>query len=58
MRSPAWIVLIEGWGDVDPFCALADDVATGAAFGDAVAPPDIGVYRLQNARGPLPWSVA
>ena len=55
---PRWIVLIEGWGDAEPFGALCDEVLTDAAFEDALAPPDLGVYRLQNSRGKLPWSAA
>ena len=53
---PRWIVLIESWDDVGPFGALCADLLTGAAFADAVAPPELGLYRLQNSRGPLPWS--
>jgi hypothetical protein len=55
---PRWIVLIESWGDVEPFGALCDELLGNAAFGDASAPPDLGVYRLQNSRGKLPWSAA
>ncbi len=53
---PRWIVLVESWDDVEPFCALCDELLTDAAFEDAQAPPELGVYRLQNARGNLPWS--
>ncbi|MEP6678867.1 MAG: hypothetical protein ABJB78_06175 [Betaproteobacteria bacterium] len=53
---PRWIVLIESWGDVEPFRALCGEVLGDAAFADAAAPPELGIYRLQNARGPLPWS--
>jgi hypothetical protein len=55
---PRWIVLIESWGDVEPFCAIVDEAVSGAAFSEAVAPPEVGIYRLQNARGKLPWSAA
>ena len=55
---PRWIVLVESWDDVEPFCALCDELLTDAAFEDAQAPPELGVYRLQNARGKLPWSAA
>ncbi len=53
---PRWIVLIESWDDTEPFCALCDELMADAAFEDALSPPELGVYRLQNARGPLPWS--
>ena len=53
---PRWIMLIESWDDVEPFGALCAEVLTDAAFEDAVAPPALGIYRLQNSRGPLPWS--
>jgi len=55
---PRWIVLIESWDDVERFRALCDEILTDAAFEDAQTPPDLGVYRLQNARGALPWSAA
>jgi hypothetical protein len=55
---PRWIVLVESWDDVDPFCALCDELLTDAVFEDALAPPALGIYRLQNARGKLPWSAA
>ena len=47
---PRWIVLLEGWGDAVPFEAQARAFAAGAAFRGASAPPDLAVYRLQNAR--------
>jgi hypothetical protein len=47
---PRWIVLVEGWGDVDPFTAFARRFARDGAFGDATTAPDWGVYRLQNTR--------
>ncbi|MET0346812.1 MAG: hypothetical protein ABW218_11130 [Casimicrobiaceae bacterium] len=53
---PRWIMLIESWDDIEPFGALCAEVLTDAAFEDAVAPPALGIYRLQNSRGPLPWS--
>lgn len=45
---PRWIVLVEGWGDPDPFRASARAFAAGAPFEGAV--PDLSFYRLQNAR--------
>lgn len=53
---PRWIVLVESWDDVEPFGALCAELLTDAAFADAVAPPELGIYRLQNSRGPLPSS--
>ena len=47
---PRWIVLVEGWGDSAPFEQAMRAFARDAAFADAVAPPDVAVYRLQNAR--------
>jgi hypothetical protein len=54
---PRWIVLVESWDDIDPFRALCGEFVAGAAFADAAAPPELGIYRLQNARAALPWSV-
>ena len=53
---PRWIVLVESWDDTGAFRALCDELLTDAAFEDAAAPPVLGVYRLQNSRGALPWS--
>ena len=47
---PRWIVLIEGWGDVDPFIAAARRFAGADWFGDTEAAPAWAVYRLQNSR--------
>lgn len=47
---PRWIVLLEGWGDVDPFVAFAKRFAEDAAFADASPRPASAVYRLQNTR--------
>ena len=47
---PRWIVLVEGWGDASAFEAQVRAFAGGAAFRDASVPPDLAVYRLQNAR--------
>lgn len=55
---PRWIVLIEGWSDLEAFRALCAEVLTDAAFDDALAPPQLGIYRLQTSRGTLPWSAA
>jgi hypothetical protein len=47
---PRWIVLLECWGDVDPFVATARRFATDAVFADASEQPAWAVYRLQNTR--------
>ena len=52
---PRWIVLVEGWDDVEAFQAACGDLLAG--FADAVAPPALGIYRLQNSRCQLPWSI-
>ena len=53
---PRWIVLIEGWGDEAPFRATCEGLLDGDLFADASRPPSFGIYRLQNSRGPFPWS--
>jgi hypothetical protein len=55
---PRWIVLVESWDDVEPFRETIAGVLRGAAFADALQPPDAGLYRLQNSRAKLPWSAA
>ena len=45
---PPWIVLIEGWGDIEPFTVFSRTFAAEADFAGAV--PDRAVYRLQNTR--------
>jgi hypothetical protein len=50
---PRFIVLVEAWGDEQPFAAWCEAFARGAAFADASAPPDWAVYRLQNSRDRL-----
>ena len=47
---PRWVVLVEGWGDAAAFESAAGAFAHGDAFADALATPDVAVYRLQNAR--------
>lgn len=54
---PRWIVLVESWDDVEPFRALCGRLVAGDAFEDAEASPVLGIYRLQNSRAALPWSV-
>ena len=50
---PRWIVLLEGWGDEDPFVAFANDFAADDVFADAPQRPECAVYRLQNTREAL-----
>ena len=47
---PRWIVLLESWGDVDPFVATARRFASDSIFAEASAQPAWAVYRLQNTR--------
>lgn len=47
---PRWIVLLEGWGDIDPFVDTARRFAAGDLLADASARPAWAVYRLQNTR--------
>jgi hypothetical protein len=46
---PRCILLVEGWGDIEPFRALCDRIVGDALLGDA-PPPAFGLYRLQNSR--------
>ncbi len=46
---PGWIVLIESWGDVEPFAKLCGDIARDPVFAE-VSPPMVNIYRLQNSR--------
>ena len=55
---PRWIVLVEGWSDDAAFRASCADLATNAAFVAAAAPPDLGIYRLQNSCARLSRPVA
>jgi hypothetical protein len=48
---PPWIILIEGWGDVEPFARFCREQARGPLFTDAMNAPALGIYHLQNARG-------
>ncbi|MDH3660085.1 MAG: hypothetical protein OEU92_08655 [Alphaproteobacteria bacterium] len=48
-RVPRWIILVEGWGDEEPFatlCAEALDAQSLSAAG-ATGPIDRGLYRIQ-----------
>lgn len=57
-RVPRWVLMLEGWDDIEPFDALcqstlADSVlASSGASGAA----EHGLYRLQISRAKLPWS--
>lgn len=54
---PRWIVLVESWGDVAPFQASMRALLADGTFGEAEAAPALNVYRLQNSRTKLPWTV-
>ena len=47
---PRWIVLLEGWGDIDTLVAFARGFAADGLFDDASAHPVWAVYRLQITR--------
>jgi len=47
---PRWIVLIEGWNDVEPFTTLCRKLAADPVFDVASPAPILGIYRLQNSR--------
>ena len=49
-QIPRWIVLLEGWGDVEPFTRAARAFASHQAFAQATVPPAWALYRLQNSR--------
>ncbi|WP_157179936.1 hypothetical protein [Rhizobium sp. CCGE 510] len=51
-RIPAWVLLVEGWGDERPFEAWSDATLSANFWSEAGAtgPADIGFYRLQNVR--------
>jgi hypothetical protein len=55
---PRWILLVEGWDDVEPFDALCRDIPSDTAFAEAKAagPVTYDLYRLQLSRAKLPWS--
>ena len=46
---PRCILLVENWGDVEPFRALCARIAAASLFGESAA-PDVGIYQLQNSR--------
>ena len=54
---PAWVVLIESWDDIVPFKTFCEKIAGDGTFAEAIGRPEVGIYRLQNSRCTLPWSV-
>jgi hypothetical protein len=57
-RIPRWVLLVEGWDDIEPFDATCRAVLSTevlAAVG-AAGPAEYGLYRLQFSRAKLPWS--
>ncbi len=55
---PRWVVLVEGWGDVEPFTALCRRLLSDATFAGVTPAPELGIYRLQNASSKPPWRAA
>jgi hypothetical protein len=55
---PRWIVLVEGWGDTEPFVAACRAFAASGAFEDVAVTPDFAAYRLQNQRDAVTASAA
>ncbi len=55
-QVPRWALLVESWGDIEPFVAQCRALVAGAALRDATSAPVLGIYRLQNSRCVLPWS--
>ncbi len=53
---PRWIVLVEGWGDVEPFMSLCRRLLGDGTFAGVDPAPVLSVYRLQNSRSKLPKS--
>jgi hypothetical protein len=51
---PRWIVLVESWGDAEPFKTQCAALVRDAAFADTIAPLALGVYGLQNALSKSP----
>jgi hypothetical protein len=47
---PRWIVLVEGWGDAEPFKTRCGALVRDPVFADASSAPTLGVYALQNSR--------
>ncbi|HUI18849.1 MAG TPA: hypothetical protein VL244_14360 [Alphaproteobacteria bacterium] len=59
-QLPRWILLAEGWGDVETFEALCrktlgDEVLAKAG---AAGPAAFGLYRLQISRAKQPWTAS
>lgn len=58
-RIPGWILLVEGWGDYEPFMEFCeskfspDDLKAAGASG----PVEVGFYRLQTTRTKTDWSL-
>lgn len=52
-RIPAWILLVESWGDDASFAQWCESFAQDAAFAQGQQPPEWSLYRLQNTRDGL-----
>lgn len=46
---PRWVVMVEGWDDIDGFAATTEAFARSPAFAAASGTPDYAIYRLQNS---------
>ncbi|HKX10389.1 MAG TPA: hypothetical protein VJN67_19475 [Stellaceae bacterium] len=57
-RVPRWVLMLEGWDDVEPFDALCKSTLGDAVLAGtgAAGAPEHGLYRLQISRAKLPWS--
>jgi hypothetical protein len=53
---PRWIVLVESWGDVEPFDTLCRGLLDNDVFEDVASAPILGMYRLQNSRSKRSWT--
>ncbi|MEP7205350.1 MAG: hypothetical protein ABI920_00290 [Casimicrobiaceae bacterium] len=47
--TPGAVVLLEWWGDCDGLRERCAALVQDGAFAAAAAPPELGIYRLQNA---------
>jgi hypothetical protein len=59
-RIPSWILLVEGWDDVEPFDRLCREELGNRVLGELgmAGTAEFGLYRLQISRSKLPWSAS
>lgn len=57
-RIPRWILVVEGWGDEEPFEALCrQSLGNNMLMADGRShPAETGLYRLQNTRLKTDWA--